>query len=60
MKIASTSSFLNGKSASDRNWVMGFDFFLKPDNFLKILEKSYAGNEESKKEWEIATRKTIM
>ena len=60
MKIASTSSFLNGKSASDRKWIMGIDFFLKPDNFLKILEKSYSGNENSKKEWEIATRKTIM
>jgi hypothetical protein len=60
MKIASTSSFLNGKSVSDRSWVMGLDFFLKPDNFLKILEVSYGGNENSKKEWVAVSSKAIM
>jgi hypothetical protein len=39
---------------------MGLDFFLKPDNFLKILEVSYGGNENSKKEWVAVSSKAIM
>ena len=35
------SDFLLGR-AGDRNWKIDFDFFVRPDKFLKILEGGYA------------------
>lgn len=33
------SSFLKGQN--NRNWVITFDWFIKPNNFLKVLEGNY-------------------
>jgi len=34
------SSFLNGQN--DRNWIITFDWFIKPNNFIKVLEGNYS------------------
>lgn len=36
---AAKSTFLNG--ANERNWTMNFDWFIRPSNFLKIVEENY-------------------
>ena len=36
------SSFLQGKSDSRRPWVITFDWFVKPNNFPKVLEGQYS------------------
>lgn len=36
---AAKSTFLNG--ANERNWIMNFDWFIQPSNFLKIMEGNY-------------------
>ena len=33
------SDFLQGQN--DRNWIIKFDWFLKPNNFIKVLEGNY-------------------
>ena len=33
------SNFLQGNN--DRNWIIKFDWFLKPNNFIKVLEGNY-------------------
>lgn len=40
------SSFLKGQN--DRNWIITFDWFIKPNNFIKVLEGNYADNCKSK------------
>ena len=37
------SSFLQGKN--DRSWTITFDWFLKPNNFIKVLEGNYKDKE---------------
>ena len=39
IKNISKSSFLQGKN--DRGWVITFDWFIKPNNFTKVLEGNY-------------------
>lgn len=34
-----SSSFLKGKN--DRGWIITFDWFIKPNNFVKVLEGNY-------------------
>ena len=38
-KKAVTVPFLTGKN--ERSWVAGFDFIIKPDNLVKIIEGAY-------------------
>ena len=40
------SSFLQGKSDSRRNWVITFDWFVKPNNFPKVLEGQYSDKKD--------------
>lgn len=35
----SRSSFLQGKN--DKGWIISFDWFIKPNNFVKVLEGNY-------------------
>lgn len=39
------SSFLKGQN--DRGWVITFDWFVKPNNFIKVLERNYDDNNSS-------------
>ena len=39
LKMAGESDWLNGKN--DRNWKADFEWIIKPENFLKILEGRY-------------------
>lgn len=39
------SSFLKGQN--DRGWVITFDWFVKPNNFIKVLERNYDDNNNS-------------
>ena len=39
------SSFLKGQN--DRGWVITFDWFVKPNNFIKVLEGNYDDNNGS-------------
>lgn len=39
------SSFLKGQN--DRGWVITFDWFVKPNNFIKVLEGNYDDNNSS-------------
>lgn len=39
------SSFLKGQN--DRGWVITFDWFVKPNNFIKVLEGNYGDNNSS-------------
>jgi hypothetical protein len=45
-KIANDSSFLTGDN--DRNWKANFDFIMREDKFVAILEGKYSG--KSKKQ----------
>ncbi len=36
------SSFLKGQNS--RGWIVTFDWFIKPDNFVKVLEGNYSSN----------------
>ena len=40
------SSFLQGKSDSRRTWVITFDWFVKPNNFPKVLEGQYSDKKD--------------
>ena len=40
------SSFLQGKSDSRRPWVITFDWFVKPNNFPKVLEGQYSDKKD--------------
>lgn len=37
------SDFLRGKN--DRGWQIDFDWLMKPNNFIKVLENKYKSNE---------------
>jgi len=39
IKNISNSSFLKGQN--NRNWIITFDWFIKPNNFIKVLEGNY-------------------
>lgn len=41
-----SSSFLKGQN--NRNWIITFDWFIKPNNFLKVLEGNYLEKEGEK------------
>ena len=41
------SSFLQGKSDSRRPWVITFDWFVKPNNFPKVLEGQYSDKKDA-------------
>ena len=41
------SSFLKGQN--DRNWIITFDWFIKPNNFIKVLEGNYKDKEKENK-----------
>lgn len=41
------SSFLQGKSDSRRPWIITFDWFVKPNNFPKVLEGQYSDKKDS-------------
>lgn len=43
---AAESDFLNGKN--DRGWVATFDWLMKPNNFVKVLEGNYDNTGENK------------
>lgn len=43
-RLAAESSFLNGKN--DRGWKADFDFILKPQKRLKILEGGFSDSEK--------------
>jgi len=43
----STSSFLKGQN--DRSWIITFDWFVKPNNFIKVLEGNYFDKEKTNK-----------
>lgn len=45
--IAEKSAFLTGNN--DRNWRACFDFIIKPDNLLKIIEGVYGSEREKPK-----------
>lgn len=47
----SKSSFLKGKN--DRGWVITFDWFIKPSNFIKVLEGNY--NDRDKEDGDYGT-----
>lgn len=40
------SPFLQGKN--DKGWAVTFDWFVKPNNFVKVLEGNYASRDKSK------------
>jgi hypothetical protein len=46
LKKSFKSDFLNGHN--DRNWKASFDWILRPENFIKILEGNYDNEEEKK------------
>ena len=39
IKLIDKSSFLKGKN--NRNWVITFDWFIRPNNFIKVIEENY-------------------
>lgn len=43
------SSFLQGKCDSRRPWVITFDWFVKPNNFPKVLEGQYSDKKDGQK-----------
>ena len=43
IKSIGNSSFLKGQN--NRNWVITFDWFIKPNNFIKVLEGNYLDKE---------------
>ena len=42
IKQAAKSDFLNGRN--DRGWVADFDWLMRPNNFVKVLEGNYNNN----------------
>lgn len=42
------SSFLKGQN--NKNWVIKFDWFIKPNNFVKVLENNYIDNTDNKEQ----------
>ena len=44
-KKAAASDFLNGKN--DRGWVADFDWMIKPNNFIKVLEGNYDNRQQN-------------
>ncbi|MBQ6265142.1 MAG: helix-turn-helix domain-containing protein [Clostridia bacterium] len=53
---AKTSPFLNGRNT--KGWVITFDWFLRPDNFIKVLEGNYDERKEPLPAQSPATVKT--
>lgn len=45
VKKAAESDFLNGKN--DRGWVADFDWMIKPNNFIKVLEGNYDNRQQN-------------
>ena len=45
VKKAAASDFLNGKN--DRGWVADFDWIIKPNNFIKVLEGNYDNRQQN-------------
>lgn len=43
IKSIGNSSFLKGQN--NRNWIITFDWFIKPNNFIKVLEGNYLDKE---------------
>lgn len=41
----SLSDFLKGKN--DKGWIITFDWFIKPNNFIKVLEGNYTTNKSN-------------
>ncbi|MCM8710513.1 hypothetical protein M2651_05670 [Clostridium sp. SYSU_GA19001] len=50
------SSFLKGQNK--RGWVITFDWFIKPNNFIKVLENNYADKSKQEPEELKKTKKT--
>ena len=50
------SSFLKGQN--DRGWTITFDWFIKPNNFVKVLENNYIDRKENKPASNVRTKKT--
>ena len=44
---AAESDFLNGKN--DRGWVADFDWLMRPNNFVKVLEGNYNNNNNDRR-----------
>ena len=49
IKEINNSSFLIGNNS--KNWQITFDWFLRPNNFIKVLEKTYSNREVTKNEY---------
>jgi hypothetical protein len=47
LEKAGSSSFLNGMN--DRNWVANFEWLMKPENFVKVLEDKYKNKDSEKR-----------
>lgn len=45
IELIKTSSFLKGQNS--RNWIITFDWFIKPSNFIKVLEGNYSDKQIS-------------
>lgn len=45
IKQAAKSDFLNGRN--DRGWVADFDWLMRPNNFVKVLEGNYNNNDKN-------------
>ena len=47
IKQAAKSDFLNGRN--DRGWVADFDWLMRPNNFVKVLEGNYNNNSNDRR-----------
>ena len=47
IKQAANSDFLNGRN--DRGWIADFDWLMKPNNFVKVLEGNYNNNSNDRR-----------
>lgn len=47
IRLVDKSSFLKGKN--DRGWIITFDWFIKPSNFVKVLEGNYTDKQNKNK-----------
>ena len=47
IKNINDSTFLKGKN--DRGWVINFDWFIRPNNFVKVLENNYVDKQKTNK-----------
>ena len=45
IKQAAKSDFLNGRN--DRGWIADFDWLMRPNNFVKVLEGNYNNNDKN-------------